>query len=131
MIPQDNDDILFDFEISKQPSKTYKLNDNSINGVCDGLEAIKQSIFLILSIERYTYPIYSFKYGVEFKDLYGQPKSFVIPELERRIREALTQDDRIESIDNFTFETIKDKVHVTFTAHTTYGNLSIDKVVEV
>lgn len=130
LIPRDNTD-LFDFEIKKQPSKTYTLNYDSIGEVCDELKAIQQSIELILSIERYQYPIYSWNYGVELQDLYGQPKSFVIPELERRIQEALTQDDRVESVDNFTFETNKNSIQVNFLVHTNYGDIKSEKKVKM
>ena len=75
-----------------------------IDGYVDDIDAIKQTIHLILSTERYEHIIYSWDYGVELVDLYGQPLSYVISELERRIIEALTQDDRIEDVINFEFE---------------------------
>jgi hypothetical protein len=131
VIPTDNDIELFDFEINPQPSKTYKLNEDSINGICDNLDAIKQAIYLILSIERYKYPIYSWDFGIELMDLYGQPMPFVVPELERRIKEALIQDDRITNVDNFNFEVNKNKVYTTFLVHTIYGNLESEKEVEI
>ncbi|MEN7878670.1 DUF2634 domain-containing protein, partial [Clostridioides difficile] len=67
---------------------------SKIDGICDDVEALKQTIFLILNTERYQHLIYSWNYGVELNDLIGEPISFVIPELERRIKEALIQDDR-------------------------------------
>lgn len=126
MIPQNND--IYDFEIKPQPSKTYRLDSN---GLCDGLEALSQAIYLILSIERYEYPIYSWNYGIELKDLYGQPKSFVIPELERRIQEALLQDDRIKSVNNFEFKQEKEKIHIFFTVDSIYGDIKAEKAVKI
>lgn len=86
-------------------------------GSCDGLEAIKQAVYLILNVERYRYVIYSSNYGVEFDDLLGKPVPYVLPELKRRIEEALTQDDRITSVDGFEFETKKIQciVHLQYT----------------
>ncbi|MCC0648588.1 DUF2634 domain-containing protein, partial [Clostridioides sp. ZZV15-6598] len=94
-------------------------------------EALKQTIFLILNTERYEHLIYSRNYGVELNDLIGEPMTFVIPELERRIKEALVQDDRIENVDNFEFENIKGKVHCNFIVHTKYRNLNAEKVVNI
>lgn len=127
MLPKDSNSIV-DFEIITQPSKTYSIVDGSI---CDGLEAVKQTIELILNTERYKYTIYSWNYGIELNDLFGQPKSYVIPELQRRITEALTQDDRVKSVDNFEFEVNKKIVSVSFTANTIYGEVNSEKEVSI
>lgn len=133
MIPSVNDNLQRDFEIEEQPTYTYKLNidSNSIIGFTDGLEAMKQAIYLILNIERYNYLIYSWNYGIELADLFGQPTSFVLPELKRRITEALTQDERILGVDNFSFEVNRGKVHATFTVHTIFGNVEAERVVNI
>ncbi|MGO0904911.1 DUF2634 domain-containing protein [Clostridioides difficile] len=139
MLPTDNLDYdiedvsIINFDVRQEPSKTFKLNmeRNKVDGICDDVEALKQTIFLILNIERYEHLIYSRNYGVELNDLIGEPISFVIPELERRITEALIQDDRIENVDNFEFENIKGKVHCKFMVHTKYGNIKAERVVSV
>ncbi|HBG4634914.1 TPA: DUF2634 domain-containing protein, partial [Clostridioides difficile] len=126
MLPTDNIDYdiedvsIINFDVRQEPSKTFKLNieKSKIDGICDDVEALKQTIFLILNTERYQHLIYSWNYGVELNDLIGEPISFVIPELERRIKEALIQDDRIENIDNFEFQNIKGKVQCRFSVHT-------------
>ena len=94
MIPSTIGFLDQDFEIEEQPSKTYKmdLDGNSVRGFCDKLEAMKQTIFRILNTERYQYIIYSWDYGIETMDLYGEPVSWVCQELERRIKEALLMD---------------------------------------
>lgn len=133
MLPAVNDDLQKDFEIEEETSHTYKLDlDNStIAGYVDDFEAMKQAIYLILNIERYEYLIYSWNYGIELNDLYGQPIPFVLPELKRRITEALVQDSRILGVDNFSFETNKGKVHATFTVNTIYGDVEAEKVVNL
>ncbi len=133
MLPAVNDDLQKDFEIEEETSHTYKLDlDNStIAGYVDDLEAMKQAIYLILNIERYEYLIYSWNYGIELNDLYGQPISFVLPELKRRITEALLQDTRITGVENFSFEIKKGKVHATFTVNTIYGDVEAEKVVNL
>lgn len=133
MIPQiTNDGLIADFEEVIEPSKTYKLDTvrNRIVGFVDELEAVKQAIFLMLSTERYEYIIYSWNYGVEFKDLIGQPTAYVVSEVKRRIRECLLQDDRITEVDSFEVETNKNKVHVTFVAHTIFGEVDAEREVD-
>lgn len=132
MIPSVTGFLEQDFEIETQPTNTYKmeLESNLIRGYTDGQEAMKQAIFKILSTERYQYVMYSWNYGIELIDLYGEPVSYVCPELGRRITEALTWDERIESVDNFEFDTSKKgEVLVTFTAHTIFGDVTAEKVV--
>lgn len=134
MIPGINGFLTEDFEIEEQPSKTYKMyiEQEFINGYCDEEEAIKQAAYKILNTERYQYIIYSWDYGIETLDLYGEPVTYVCPELERRITEALTQDTRFLSVDAFSFDiSQKGKVHVTCIAHTIFGDISLEKVVNI
>ena len=133
-LPQTGDDIdLMEFAIEEQPSYTYKLDIDRgrIRGMTDEADAMLQAVYLSLSVERYQYPIYSFNYGVELADLIGQPKDYVMSEAKRRITEALTQDDRIESVDGWAFETTKKSVIVTFTVHTIFGDIETTKEVAV
>lgn len=133
MIPVLNDDLRNDFKYAELPTLTYKLNldTNTIAGTVDGLEAMKQAIYIILNTERYEHVIHSWEYGVELQDLFGQPIPFVLSEIKRRISEALTQDSRITDVDAFSFGTKKGKVHATFTVHTIFGDVEAEKVVDV
>ena len=120
--------------LRKQPGKNYRmlLESNRVVGTCDGKEAMKQVIYKILMTERYRYVIYSWNYGVELEGLFGMPVSYVCPELERRIAEALTQDDRIVEVKDFSFDTSrKGVVSATFTAVTDVGEISIQKEVKI
>lgn len=122
------------FNYETQPDFTYKLNIESerISGYVDGLEAYKQAIYKILNTERYDYLIYSWNYGIELKELFGQPIPYVVPELQRRITEAIMQDDRTKSVDSFEFDTSKrGVVAVTFKATSIYGEVEIEKTVEI
>ena len=134
LIPSTNDIFSSTFEFTVKPTKQYKLHTerNRIAGYCDGLEALKQTIYHILLTERYRYLIYSWNYGIELEDLYGMPVNYICLELQRRITEALTQDDRINSVDSFSFEIPNKKtIHVTFTAHTIYGDIETEKAVNI
>lgn len=132
MIPSASAFLEQDFEIEEQPTLTYKMNleDGHIRGCAQGLEAMKQAIYKILMTERYQYTIYSWDYGIETLDLYGEPVSYVCPELERRISEALIWDSRIESVSDFEFDISKKGViHVLFTVHTIFGDVQSEKEV--
>ena len=133
MIPAVNDDLSPDFETVVQPTYTYKLDmvKSRIKGFTDGQEAMHQAIYKILTTERYKYEIYSWDYGVELSDLFGQPIQYVYPELERRITEALTADDRIESVTNFEFSNEGNSVFTTFTVNTVFGEVDYKLTLEV
>lgn len=131
MIPNTNS-LTTDLEVITQPSKSYKMyiDDNYINGTCKDLEEVKQTIYKILNTERYQYVIYSWNFGIELSDLIGEPIDYVLSEVERRITEALLQDDRIESVTDFEFDTSKRKeVVCTFVVHTIFGNVDEEMVV--
>lgn len=133
MIPAINEQFLENFTETVLPSKDYALDleNSKLSGTVEELEQLKQSIYFILSTERYEHLIYSWNYGVELQDLIGQPHSYVIPEVERRITEALTQDERITGVSNFTFEKIKNKLHVTFNVSTVFGTIESEVNVNV
>lgn len=121
------------FAVAGQPGYTYKLDTDhqKVTGMTDKQEAIRQAIYLILSVERYAYPIYSRNYGVELADLIGCPKDYAMSEIKRRIIEALEQDDRITGVDKWEFEAGRNSVHVTFVAHTIYGDVGAGKEVKI
>ena len=134
MIPSTVGFLAQDFVIEEQPSLTYKmdLNGDSVRGFVDEQEAMKQAIFRILSTERYQYIIYPWWYGIETIDLYGEPVTYVCPELERRITEALLTDTRINRVTDFEFDLeVKGVVHAMFTVNTIYGEIKADKGVNI
>lgn len=132
MIPGINHLLKTELEVITQPSGNYKMHIGSevISGTCDKLEAMVQVIYKILNTERYLYPVYSWNYGVELQGLFGEPVSYVCAELERRVTEALMQDDRIKSVSGFKFDISKrHKVVCTFVVHTIFGDVETKKEV--
>lgn len=136
MIPQTDDYmglINNDFEYITPTSKTYKLHTDDLHiqsTRIDGIEAVRQAIYLLLSTERYEYCIYD-EYGVELWDLYGREDAYVIPELERRITEAVLNDDRVISVDNFKIEN-KGRIKLcTFNVQSIFGEIDINKEVSM
>lgn len=134
MIPGKNGFLEQGFELEEQPSRTYKMHlpQEVINGYGDEIAALEQAIYKILNTERYEYIIYSRNYGVELADLFGEPVTYVCPELERRITEALTWDERITSVDSFSFDTEQKRVvKVSFVAHTIFGDIAAERAVNI
>lgn len=134
MIPSGNKLLTTELKVVTQPSKQHQMlfDGHRIVNTCDNLEAVKQAVFKILNTERYDYIIYSWNYGVELMDLYGKPFVFACPEIERRVKEALLQDDRIKGVDEFEFKNNgHGVVHVTFTVHTIFGDMVEEMVVNI
>lgn len=132
MIPSSAGIFPQDFEFKEEPTQTYQMNADQavIRGYTDGQEAMKQAIYKILLTERYQYLIYSRNYGIELLDLFGKPVSYVCPELERRISEALLWDSRIQRVTDFEFDfPKKGVVHVSFKAHTVFGEIRAEREV--
>ncbi|MDF2651715.1 MAG: hypothetical protein K0Q73_7520 [Paenibacillus sp.] len=107
----------------QQPSKTYQLNPvtNRIVGSIDGLEAMKQAVYKILQTERFKHLVYSTDYGSELSSLVGRSSSYIRAELGRRIQEALLQDERINTVEDFKISASGDSALVEFTIVSAYG----------
>ncbi len=132
MLPQSsNVQIMTDLDIVSQPNKTYYIDKEKkiVQGtVEDYLKTVEQSVYLILQTERYDYIMYSHKYGIELKDLYGREENYVVPMLMLRVPEALLQDERIESVEDFSYTVNGGKFLINFTIKTKYGDLKMEGV---
>lgn len=121
-----------DITVKEQPTKTYKMElykGNYILGFVDSQKAMEQAIYKIIRTERYKYIIYSWNYGIELEDLFGMPVEYCVVELERRISEALLQDNRITAVHTFEFDTESERGTVLikkFIAETVFGKIQID-----
>lgn len=131
MLPQYQDDLRTDFKVVSQPNKTYRLNleNSTVNGRTDGLEAVKQAVFLILSTPRFLHEIYSWNYGVELTGLIGRAIPLVYSNIENNIKEALLQDDRIKAVRDFTFAKDGNRITASFTVESEYGEIEMSKEV--
>ncbi|MCK8487125.1 DUF2634 domain-containing protein [Paenibacillus sp. MBLB2552] len=112
----------------KLPSRTYALDFETgqvVERIIDGTEAIRQFIRKAIQTARYRYLIYNSQYGCEIESLLGQDISqqLLKSEITRVITEALQEDDRVASVDQFQIVRENDKLFVTFTVHTTEGDV--------
>ncbi|MCM1136326.1 MAG: DUF2634 domain-containing protein [Clostridium sp.] len=136
MIPSITPLLNSEIKVARQPTLTWALNlqegDDRVRGRTEGLAAMRQAVYKIINTERYNYAIYSYNYGIELADLFGQPVSYVCPELERRITEALLQDDRITDVSNFAFtRRARGVLQASFTVQTIFGSLTAEREVNV
>ncbi|MDF2804588.1 MAG: phage-like element protein XkdS, partial [Anaerocolumna sp.] len=86
-------------------------------------------IYNVLGTEQYEYPIYSFDYGISLENLIGKDLAYISIEIERRITECLMEDERIISVDQFTYDTSGDELRCSFTVKTIYGEIDVVKEV--
>lgn len=102
-------------------NRSYNVSQTAIRGFVDELEALSQAIRKRLSTQQYEYPIYSFYYGVDWRDLIGQDEEYVRAEMKRMIQETLAEDDRIEEVENFVFEFLGTVCTCTFDVKSIFG----------
>lgn len=129
MIPKK--EYIKNIEVATIPSRTYclRLDKKRIAGFYDNIESLKQSIYKMLITKRYAYEIYDWNYGIELDDLIGMPKAYIKIEIEKRIKDALSIDDRILKIYNFSYIDIGNDrcgLGVVFYIDTVFGIIKID-----
>jgi len=132
VIPKNSGLLAQDFVIAEQPTFTYMMDMEKmhIRGNTDKLRAMEQAVYKIVFTERYQYIIYGRNYGVQLLDLFGMPKTFVIPEIKRRITEALLWDDRITRVDNWAFNIPqRGVVDASFRVVTIFGDILMQRAV--
>ena len=151
-MPQIENTNIPDEEEIDMPSRTYRLNTESliekysivdnhlvvegdvytdtIAGFVDDIDAIKQSVYHILNIERYSYEIYDDDYGVELQQYIGKGFDYLSSTINETLEDALTQDDRITGVEVTNIEQIKnDLALVNFSVFT--ENSEIEMEVEI
>ncbi|BCN32063.1 DUF2634 domain-containing protein [Anaeromicropila herbilytica] len=94
----------------------------------EGIEALKIWIYLALHTARYRFVIYSWDYGNELDELIGKSysKEYLEMECKDMVEQCLLVNEKIESIDNFNMALNEDKLTISFTANTIYGEVDIN-----
>lgn len=120
-------------EKRSMPSLTWKIQEEKkeVRGDVDAAEAMGQAVAKLLQTERYRYVIYDWNYGIELEDLFGRNVTYVIPELKKRIAEALLADDRVTAVTDFSFRQEKGSVTASFLVHTSVGKIAAERRVEI
>lgn len=117
-------DISGGVSIQSQPSLSWRLNRETkrIEGTIEGLDAVRQAVDIILHVERFQWQIYKPYSGMEWAGLIGQDAGYVGAELQRRIQDALSVDDRVTGISDFDYTIKGNALHAVFTVRTVYGD---------
>lgn len=133
MIPISGTHIGEDINEIIPETRTYGLNllEGKIDGFIEGLDAVKQAVFKILESVRYQYLVYDFSYGSELNGLIGRDSDYIEMELRRRIRDALTADDRITNVTDFIFLHNGENVTVRFNVISVEGSFESEVMVSV
>ena len=124
VLPQTGISLDMPIEVEQQPGRTWKINTESkrIEGEIDDFEAVRQAVEIILHVERFRWQIYSPYSGMQWEGLIGQNPGYVNAELQRRIRDALTMDDRVTGISNYRSQLDGNTLTVFLTVNTVYGD---------
>lgn len=125
MFPVDLEEEEFEVEEQKEPKDweidfdTGKLTGRTVTG----FNAIKQWVRIALSVDRYTYPQYTWDYGNNLSSLIGKnfDEGYVKSEAKRMIEDALSVNEDILGIEDFECSFKNDKLTATFTLNTIYG----------
>lgn len=123
-LPQSTVNLANGVEFVQQPSQTWYINKetNRIQGEVTGIEAVAQAVDIILNVERFRWQIYKPYSGMQWDGLLGQDPGYVASELQRRITAALTMDDRIRGISDFSYTASGNALSASFTVNTVYGD---------
>lgn len=123
-LPQSTVNLANGVEFVQQPSQTWYINKetNRIQGEVTGIDAVAQAVDIILNVERFRWQIYKPYSGMQWDGLLGQDPGYVASELQRRITAALTMDDRIRGISDFSYTASGNALSASFTVNTVYGD---------
>lgn len=123
-LPQSTVNLSNGVEFVQQPSQTWYINKeiNRIQGEVTGIDAVAQAVDIILNVERFRWQIYKPYSGMQWDGLLGQDPGYVASELQRRITAALTMDDRIRGISDFSYTASGNVLSASFTVNTVYGD---------
>ena len=131
MFPFDLEDE--EVEVTEKEEKIYKeyeidYTTGQLTGrIVEGLEAVKVWIYLALSTDRYHFQQYSWDYGNELSNLIGTTtdQEYISMEAKRLVEECLYQNSHITEINDFVATIENDKLSMSFTVETDYGEVEI------
>lgn len=102
-------------------------------GTVDGLEAVHQAACLALLSVRFKTLVFSTQYGSDIESIIGwdaTPDELIAEEIDRAVRDALSRDERIISVDNVEITQMQDDyAHILVEISTIYGKTTVDETV--
>ena len=126
VLPTSSINITGGVNFQNQPSLSWYINKetNRIEGTVDGQAAVRQAVEIILNVERFRWQIYRPYSGMEWDGLIGQDSGYVGAELQRRVIDALTVDDRVTGISDYDYTVDGSSLSAVFTVNTVYGSIA-------
>ena len=126
VLPTSSINITGGVNFQNQPSLSWNINKetNRIEGTVDGQAAVRQAVEIILNVERFRWQIYRPYSGMEWDGLIGQDPGYVGAELQRRVIDALTVDDRVTGISDYDYTVDGSSLSAVFTVNTVYGSIA-------
>lgn len=126
VLPTSSINITGGVNFQNQPSLSWYINKetNRIEGTVDGQAAVRQAVEIILNVERFRWQIYRPYSGMEWDGLIGQDPGYVGAELQRRVIDALTVDDRVTGISDYDYTVDGASLSAVFTVNTVYGSIA-------
>lgn len=131
--------VPFDIEgidTEQRTNRTYGMDmeHKRIVGMVDGEEALKQSIWKMLSTERFKHLIYSDNYGSEIIDHAMDTElteEFLESDIPELVKDALLIDERILEVNNITWNWVgRDSVAIACEVITIYGEMRFEGVIQ-
>ena len=126
VLPTSSINISGGVSFQSQPSLSWYINKetNRIEGTVDGQAAVRQAVEIILNVERFRWQIYRPYSGMEWDGLIGQDPGYVGAELQRRVIDALTVDDRVTGISDYDYTVDGSSLSAVFIVNTVYGSIA-------
>lgn len=110
-------------EFRQEPGRTWYIDNDRIRGECDDWLAVRQAVEIIVNVERFRWQIYRPWSGMEWNGLIGQDPGYVASELQRRLTQALSMDDRVRGISGFDYTVDGDRLSASLTVNTVFGEM--------
>ena len=126
VLPTSSINITGGVNFQNQPSLSWYINKetNRIEGTVNGQAAVRQAVEIILNVERFRWQIYRPYSCMEWDGLIGQDPGYVGAELQRRVINALTVDDRVTGISDYDYTVDGSSLSAVFTVNTVYGSIA-------
>ena len=124
----DTDNVVYSSYPSTEWIVDFETGDNK--SPRSNIDAVSQDLKFAISVERYKWPIMGSNYGITLDDLVGTDYNYIRSESERRIRDALSVDDRVLSIEKFDFKMVEsDALVISFVVKTTFGDVPLETTI--
>lgn len=130
-LPQGNPVLSNGVIFEDQPTNTFYIDPVSkrVRGMDSGKNAMRQAIEIALSVERFKWGIYSANFGVDFSGIIGYETGYAAAVLEQRIKDALSIDNRVLGVTDFTYSASGGKLTANVIIQTVYGDIA--QIIEV